>query len=70
MTVLRKSRLASLESWFSHKDHPAWFSSFSEEQQEKMLAEDENAGRSVPGLLAGIISSGVVLAIITVLLLK
>ena len=62
MSEESKSTAASLEEWFPAKDHPAFFNSFTDAEREQMLADDLDAGRSVPKLLTAIIILGVVLA--------
>ena len=59
----------SLKRWHRLKDHPVWMKRFSEDDQERLLEEDLDAGYHVPLLLATLVSSGMILMAITVALI-
>lgn len=64
--------MATMQDLGTHLHHgvdftryPELSSHFSPEQIDRLLEEDLNAGRSVPGVLIAVISSGLVLAILS-----
>jgi hypothetical protein len=68
MARVGNNAMDSLRRWHHRQDHPIWFSSFSEQEQKRLVEEDLSAGYSVTLLLVAVIILGFVLVGTTVLL--
>ncbi len=69
MATVEHYGLQSLRRWHRRQDHPIWFRSFSEPEQEQLVEEDLAAGYSVALLLVTVVTLGLALVATTVWLI-
>lgn len=69
MATVSTSHAKQYDLWLGNRPHPTLQSHFNQAEIESLFEEDLSAGRTVPLLLTSVIFSGMLLALLSVVLL-